>query len=284
MSKKQKTVLFEYTNYREFLRDWFQEQKETVSKFSYRYFAKKAGFVSANFFKLVVDGKRNLTHESLPKMIKGLTLNKQEEEFFTNLVYFNQAKNDAEKNLFFNKILKSKKIKALKPIIKDQYLLYSQLHHVLIRELLLSEEFNGNYNWIKEKLLLKVSKEEVEESVELLQRIGLIEKSKDGKFKQCNTVISTGNESDSFILLQYHKKLLEVSSRVIDFLPQEERDISSLTLGVAKSKVSKIKNMIQEFRKQVLEFVSDDEHPEEVVMLNMQFFPMTKTIKGKHEK
>ena len=56
-------TVFAYSNYREFLRDWFA-QLQSSPGFSFRSFSRIAGFNSPNFVKLVVDGKRNLSIES----------------------------------------------------------------------------------------------------------------------------------------------------------------------------------------------------------------------------
>lgn len=57
--------IYEYLEYRIFLADAYQAGKENVSAFSYRYLARKAGFSSPNFIKLVMDGERNLSMESV---------------------------------------------------------------------------------------------------------------------------------------------------------------------------------------------------------------------------
>src|SRR3990172_7163201 len=91
--------IFNYTDYRAFLADFYKEAKKTKS-ISLRAFSKKAGFTSPNYPKMVMDGDRNLTEESITRFVSALELNKQEEEFFRNLVLFNQAKSHAKKNLY----------------------------------------------------------------------------------------------------------------------------------------------------------------------------------------
>ena len=93
-----KINLFTYLDYRKFLKDWYTQAKKERSSFSFRVFSKRAGFESPNFFKLVMDGKRNLTAKSLPKFIVGLKLNKQEQEFFQSLVAYTQASTHEEKD------------------------------------------------------------------------------------------------------------------------------------------------------------------------------------------
>ena len=41
--------IFEYQNYRLYLKDYYQEQKSTKKYFSYRYFSKKAGINAPAF-------------------------------------------------------------------------------------------------------------------------------------------------------------------------------------------------------------------------------------------
>ena len=50
----------EYEDYRLYLRDFYEERKKT-SVFSWREFAKLAGFSSSGYLKLVCDGKTRLS-------------------------------------------------------------------------------------------------------------------------------------------------------------------------------------------------------------------------------
>ena len=98
--------LFEYMNYRDFLRDYYEEKKREHSFYSFRLFSQKAGFKSPNFLKLVIDGNRNLSKESVYKFVKALGLNKKESDYFENLVFFNQSESLEEKNAYLARLLK----------------------------------------------------------------------------------------------------------------------------------------------------------------------------------
>ena len=52
--------VYEYLDYRQFLRDHFAASKKAKPQYSFRYFSRRAGLSSSNFLKLVMDGKRNL--------------------------------------------------------------------------------------------------------------------------------------------------------------------------------------------------------------------------------
>ena len=274
--KREKISVFKYKNYRTFLRDWYSSVKEAHHAFSYRAFSKRAGFHSSNFFMLVMQGKRNLTEDSLRKMIAGLQLNKQEQEFFRNLVFFNQAKTHEDEDFYYKKMLQSKKYKLLKPIEKKKYEYYSEWYHPIVRELIASKEFDGTEEWIASRLYPPITPVQAKKSIDLLEGLGFIEKNQNGKWKQANTLISTGPEVISVVIHNYHKTLLDLSKLVIDHLKMKDRDVSSLTLGVKKERLPEIKTKIIDFRQEIMKMVSQDTEPEEVVQLNIQFFPVTK--------
>ena len=102
--------IFEYDNYRTYLKDVYEFHKKSNKKYSYRYFARMAGFQSSNFMMLVIDGKRNLALPSIEMFAKALKLNKEDADYFRNLVLFNQAGTFEEKDAYALELLKSARV------------------------------------------------------------------------------------------------------------------------------------------------------------------------------
>lgn len=271
-----KISVFHYQDYRKFLKDWYLNAKASRGSFSFRTFSKKAGFQSTNFLKLVMDGARNLTEESVAKFALALKLNKQEQEFFRNLVFFNQAKTHEQKNIYYQRLLQSKKYSELKPIEKNQYEYYSAWYHPVIRELAASKTFDGSAESISRQLFPEVTPAQVERSLQLLESLGFIEKIPDGRYRQASSLISTGAEVSSLVVFNYHKLLLSLCGEVLDRAAPSRRDISTMTLGIARGRLAQLKKKIQEFRQEILKLVADDDQPDEVVQLNIQLFPVTR--------
>lgn len=277
MKKGGSTInLFEYLDYRAYLKDIYQTAKKSRGSFSFRRFSQMAGFASPNFLKLVMDGKRNLTEDSLPKFMTGLKLNKQEQEFFRNLVYYNQAKTHEKKDYYYQRLIQSKKFSQLKPIEKNQYEYCSEWYHSVVRELAVSKDFDGTPEWLSRRIFPSITPAQARKSLETLETLGFISKDEEGKYRQSSPLVSTGNEVTSLALYNYHMNLLDVAKTALEGVPAEQRDMSSMTLGVAQSRVPDLKKMIQEFRQQVMKTVSTDREPEEVVQLSIQLFPLTR--------
>jgi hypothetical protein len=96
--------VFEYTDYRKFLADWYNYKKNANHAFSYNGFAQKAGFKNKGFFHTVIHDKRNLTKSSLVKVVQAVGLTKNEADYFENLVFFNQATDLKDRNYFYEKL------------------------------------------------------------------------------------------------------------------------------------------------------------------------------------
>jgi uncharacterized protein (TIGR02147 family) len=274
MPRRSAINVFDYSDYRKFLRDWYDDAKRSRS-LSYRAFARRAGLKSINFFKFVMDGLRNLTADSAAKFALGLKLNKQETEFFKNLVFYTQAATHEEKNRRYQDLLRSRKYSQLKPIERDQYEYYATWYHPVVRELVASKDFDGTFEWIAGRLSPAITPAQAEKSVELLAKLGFIERAEGGRWRQASSLVSTGAELKSHVVHNYHKIVLDLAKRVIDELPVDRRDVSTMTLGVHRGRVPELKKLIQDFRQEILKAVASDTEPEEVVQLNIQMFPLT---------
>ena len=66
--------------------------------FSYRSFARAAGFSSPNYLKLVIDGQRNLTAEMAARFAQACGLLGSAADYFCTLVAFNQARSAPEQD------------------------------------------------------------------------------------------------------------------------------------------------------------------------------------------
>lgn len=268
--------IYGYLNYRQFLTDWYQAAKEKYG-FSYRVFSRRAGFTSSNIFKLVMEGQRNLTEESIQKFILGLSLSKSEGKYFRLLVLFNQAKEHGMKNAFFQELIQFRQVQDLQPLIADQFEYFSTWYHPVVRELAVAKGFDGTPEWIARRIQPKVSSFQVKQSLDLMKRLRLIEKDpKTSRWRQTNNLVTTGPESDQLIMMNYHQALLHLIQEQVKKIPQANRDVSALTLGVSKDKFPELKKKIQEFRKEILQWVSKEDSPEKVVLMGIQLFPLTK--------
>ena len=264
--------IFNYFDYRDYLRDFYSEAKERNKYFSYQLMADKAGFKSKSFIKLVIDGKKNLSQDSLPKINLVLKLNEKAFAYFDDLVSYNHAKSLKMRNYFFERLFLYRKRNPARLIVQNQFEFYSKWYHNSIRELVTFYSFNNDYRALAKMVLPEISARQARESIRLLTRLKMIRKVKRG-YKQTDPLITTGDEVTSLAIQNFHLQNMVLAAQSIDTCPAQERDISCLVLGLSRKGFEEVKSETQAFRKKLLHIAQNDRDVDRVFHINMQLFP-----------
>lgn len=277
--------VFNYHDYRLFLGDYYEEKKSSSPTFSYQNFSQKAGFSSKSFLFNVIKGKKTLSRASVVKLSIAMGLSKTEAAFFENLVYFNQAPNYTERNFYFEKL------NALHPVTteasvarnlrKDQFEFYSQWYHTVVRSLIDLYPSISNPQEIARMIYPPVSVRQIQKSIDLLLRLGLIKKLEGGTYTICSKILSTGQEVQSLGLQQFHLTNMGIASKALQELPKNRRNFSGLTLGISYETYEKICRELETFQEKIMSIAERDEHSDNVYQLNFHLFPVTNIQKLK---
>jgi hypothetical protein len=251
--------VFEYTDYRKYLADWFGEKKKAQPAFSYASFAQKAGFSDRGFFHNVIHGKRGLTKESLVKVSQAIGHSKAGVRGF------------------------EKKAVRAQQLRKDQYEFFSNWYHVVIRSLIDLYPAITDYAQLAKMVYPAVKPKEAKKSVELLLRLGLVERQKNGSFGISSKVLSTGREVQSFAAQHFHLACMELAARALRELQGDKRNISGLTLGISRKAYDKICDIIYSTQEKILEVAEKDTDSDSVYQLNFHFFPVSRTTPNSGE-
>ena len=282
-AKKMGTI-FEYMDYREFLRNLFEKRKKDHPFYSYRLFSQKAGFKSPNFLKLVVDGKRNLTKESVYRVAKAFNLNKSESDYLENLVFLNQSKTLDEKNLYLSRILRYRVKCDPKLLESSEYSYYSQWYNPVICELVSAIDFGDDYRRLGNAVIPSITATEAEKSVTLLLKLGFISRDKEGTYKRTAASFTTGPQVRSVAVANYHKAMIKLASESIERFSALERDVTSVTVAVSQETWQLMKEKLQRVRRELLELAESEKNPERVVQLNLQLFPLSINLQNNEER
>jgi uncharacterized protein (TIGR02147 family) len=269
--------IFNYIDYREFLEDFYNEQKGINKAFSYQYFANKAGFKSKSFIKLVIDGKKNLTTDSIEKLNNVLRLTEKSFSYFNDLVSFNQAKSVQERNFYFEKITQYNKRSSARTVLLQQYEIYSKWYYNTVRELVVTIDFNNDFELLGKMLKPAISARKAREAVKVLERLGFIEK-RDERYIQCDPLITTGDEVKSLAVSNFHIQNLALAMSSIDTVASSERDISCLVLGLSDKGFNLVKDEIKKFRKKLLDIAAGEKKVNRVYHINFQALPVSEEI------
>ena len=270
--------IFEYLDYRGFLKDYYNAKKEANPAFSLRVFSDKIGFKAKDFISRVMNGDKNLSSQSIPKVASGLRLGKHETEFFIALVKFNQAETTEERNSAFGEmqaVLKVVRFAEKQHLLGHaQYMVYSHWRHLTIRSLIGMYGFDGDYESLARRVHPRITAEEAKASVKLLEDCMLIKKGKNGKYVLTENAITTGDRTSKLALRGFHQDCLKLAADSIDRDPPGTRHISGLTLGISQEGYERIVERINAFRKEIALIAEEDENSDKVFQLQFALFPV----------
>ncbi|HEX7510798.1 MAG TPA: TIGR02147 family protein [Chitinivibrionales bacterium] len=271
--------IYEYTDFRDYLSEYFADRKKANPHFSHQLFAQKAGIKSTGFVLHVMKGQRNCTKPVLLKISRAIGLNPAQTDYFEDLVSFDQAKNQSDKEHYFNRIALKRKNAKVKTLDDRQYEFYSQWYHSVIRELVPLIGNAANVKTLSKVLIPAVTPTQFKKSLKLQEELGLIRKKEDGSFEQAESFITAGGTVRNVALVNYQKAMLNEALQAWDRFKSAELMMSTVTVSMSMETAETIKKEIRDFKNRLFEIVSKEKSkPERVFHLNLNLFPLTKVI------
>lgn len=254
--------IFCYQDYRKYLHDFYTECNLRNPKFSLRAFAAKLELNVSNIVR-IISGERNISESSLERIINYLKLREREAEYFRLLVNYNQSKNDAEKQALYGQVLLFRKAR-LRNLGKEHDEYFSNWYNVALRELLHIFKTPVTSKQLSAMLIPSPKPNEIRKSLNLLQKLGLINKNSDGTYSLKEQMLSTPNEWTGTAIHLFQIAMAELGKQALDRFPKNQRDISTLTLSLSDEGMAKIKDILKKAREEMLEIANADKKPDRI--------------------
>jgi len=273
--------IYNFSDYREFLKDRYRQLKDADPLFSFRYFSKQAGFGSPNYLKLVMDGKRNLSAEAIGKFAKGLRLDNHESEYFRYMVEYNQCDHAQKRKVYEAKLLYLRELFKVKTLIPELYDYYHDWYHAAIREVVRKGPVKNSPVAIGQDLVPVISEEEARSSVELLKKLNFVTEANGMLTSMQNPEI----DSTSAALAQkmYYEQMAELAAQSLYTQGPETQDFESITLSMPESKMGELRAKIKEWMT-VLSAANSHNPGDVVFQVNIQLFALSKSHAGREEE
>ena len=270
--------VYDYKDYRRYILDYYSEQKKFAG-FSWRDFARAAGFGSPVYLKIVCDGKNGLSKNARAAVAKAMGLEGYEAEYFALLVDYAHAKTSELKQKALekmNEILATNRVGILE---RELFQYYSTWLHSAIRELAASVT-DASPEKLAELCQWAVSPEVIADSLKFLTQKQFLRKSTTkGQYVQGKKSISTGKLATSVLTVRnLHRQMGELALKSLDNVPVSERNFSTITLGLTREAYETIIEELSNFRQKIVALAAHDPQTERVYEINMQLFPLSKKL------
>ncbi|MBN1307211.1 MAG: TIGR02147 family protein [Chitinispirillaceae bacterium] len=269
--------LFEYFDYQEFMRDFYEEKKRENPYISYRYLGSHM-HLDPGFLLKVLQGKHHLAERSIPSVCTFFKFSERESRYFEMLIKYNKAKTTSDIKLYFEKLMTLRESRA-RPVEESQYAFYQKWYHSAIHALLSIYEFKGGFKRLASMLTPPITAKQAQESIALLKRINMIELGGDGIYRPANAFVTSGEKWRSVAIRDFQKETITLSAQSLELHAKELRDISTITVALSAKDLPEIRERIRQLRQSILTLDNENE-PDTVFQINIQVIPVTQTVGG----
>ncbi|MCX7726029.1 MAG: TIGR02147 family protein [Chitinispirillaceae bacterium] len=261
-----------YSNYKKYILDFIEEKRSKNKSYSYRSAARQIGIPSGTLSR-ILNGTRRIGIELLPKFTKYLGLKRREEEYFKLLIAFDSIKNAKEKLECYKKILK---IRAENYVVvpPEKHRLFEQWYNVALLELLRIVK-EGEPDFLSSLFIPKVSATKIRKALKLLEELGYVKHELQKGTYPTEPFLTSGDKWESVAIQAFQMAVSELAVKVLDTIPREERDFSTLTMALSPEAFEKVREVLKKVRTEIAEIERNCLNPDRVYQINFQFFPLT---------
>jgi len=272
--------IYDYTDYREFLRDWLDEKKSENSMWSHRMVASKVGLKSGGHISQILAGKAKLKSATLDKFCQLIKLDDFEKGYFKSLVEYNDASADKREEAY-QRLLACQDVDT-RVLNHDEMDYFNTWYYSAVRELLEIVDYTGNDSQsLGHMLIPALSGAQVDEAIEYLSSNSLIQKNQEGFWKSTDKILSTGENKGRNTFNDHLKNLLNLAIGALKRVPIGRKYNSWVTMSISHKSFELIVEELRKTRKRILKIIEEDKKPENVYHLNLNIFPVSRTGKEK---
>lgn len=278
MFAKNKINIYDYSDYRKFLQEFYELEKSLDPTFSYRVFA-TAVDLDASLLVKILQGKRHISSKSIEAFVLFFGFKEGKSDYFREMVAYCKAKTDEQVRRHFEALQKMRPA-ACRELDEARYRYFQQWYYPMIRSALDVFDYRGPMDAaaLGGSCIPKLTATQVQGAVEALLQLGLAVIRKDGRVVPTEAHLKTQEHWLSASIGEYQASIAELARQSIENTPKEKRDISTLTMALDSRQIEKIREILAETRKSIVNVVNSmpPQICDSVYQLNFQLFPMMK--------
>ncbi len=258
--------IFKFVDYRAYFRESYATQNRLDRRFSHRFLSEKLGDKSPSFFLKVIQGQRRLSDEQLEKIGKLFNLDREEFRYLQTMYRYGIAKDNAEREYHLGLMvaISSPSRKELGSEASD---FYSEWFHSAVRAMLGLLDIGDDLGPLIRRMKPTISIIQARQSLQLLERLGLIEKKPTGFWKPKENSIFFKSPIHDATMRSYRLKCLDLAKMAVS-APQSANppQFFTTTMTVSDEAMAKIQRNLAKFRAEVRTIVSRDNLPQTRVL------------------
>lgn len=280
-TRPRRPVIDEYIDYRAFMRDRFDFLKGGPEGFTLQRLADRAGFRSPAYLKMVMDGERNLTEESVGPVAQALELTRSETTCFRTLVELDQSEDVGERAASLRRLARRARFRATFRITPEHIDALRHWYYPVILQLVTTGHVRWDAKRIARLIMPHVTPGEVEEALETLEELGLIEADDEGRLVPTANNLETPDEVAHLTVTAHHHEMSAMAQWALDMVPPANRNFGTVTGVLSKEGLRLLQQRVHDMRHEIYDLMQELEYAApggRVVHVNLQTFPLSLPI------
>lgn len=271
-------MIFECADYRTFLKRTLSERVFKNPSYSMRSLARQLE-MAPSMLSSVLNGKRNLSVSNALKIAGQLELKDNESEYLALLVQLESADKLERKSEI------STKLRALNPdhgvhdLTIDRFRMISSWYHLPILEM--SELKGVTLTGQTVADLLKISKTDAELALERLERLELLERDAEGRYRKVHDNLLANSDLPDEGLRSHYHQMFDKAKESIDTQTPKEKAIGSFNVAFDPDQLGEAKLLLKEFFMKVGKLAAKGRNRRKIYHLSTVFFDLTQDQKEK---
>lgn len=271
-------TVFEFENFRDYLvyvRDHYPGMRRPITL---ERWAKKLNYRSPRSIAMVLKGQRLPSEDLVLAFSNDLKHSENERRYFELLVRKEKHKDNVPAVVTEELTKLNPRKLTRKPLEAELFSYVAEWYNYVILQLVSTPTFKEGEDAqiadaLSKRLMGKLSREQVLGSLALLEKLKLLERDPATRFLRVSSHqgLIAIDEVPSAAGRKHHFEQMDQAKEALVRQPLSEREFTTMTLRVNRSRMPAMKKAIKEFRDKFDKDFSEDPG-EDVCQLNIQFF------------
>jgi len=270
--------IYQYDDFRLYLRDVFAARKKEEPSFSYRKFARAAGIRNPGYLLDVIKGKRSLSAKVLDKVVEIFSLKPAEAEFLGLIVAYGQGRDAEEKQEIRRSIQIRRNHSSFARLNPAQARYFDDTLYLVLLHAVEALDFRGDYEALGDFLEPPVAAGKVKKAIRELCEWGLVRQHAGGRYLAVDKFLEPPATMPGTVKRMNRDLILQAPEALTRF-PADRRHISSVILDLSEKAARRVQDKLEEFRREVFEIARQDGDSRQVMQLTLMYFPKSKVRK-----
>ena len=258
-------------SYREVLRDQLSEKSRLRPGISLRAFARMAG-VSHALLSLVLNGKKHLSRQSAVRIAECLDWAHDGKETFLDLVEFETSGDDRYRELVLRRLAGRAQANEGLVLTLASFRVVADWYHFPILELTGVRGFSLQPRAVAQAL--GIPELEARAAIDRLVALGLLVEQ-GGRLVKSRDRVTTTTGVPSRSVREHHRQMIGRSADAIEGQSVDQRYLTDMTVAIDRGDIPEVGHRLEEFKRELSEFLNRRPARDSVYQLNLQFFELT---------